>query len=64
MLAFSEQAKSPITQPWPSWATHLEVTDLKMEESWLNNTFERRLGEAIAKPPKARTVARLCRAGL
>jgi hypothetical protein len=44
--------------------THLEVGDLKMEESWLNNTFERRLGEAIAKPPKARTVARLCRAGL
>ena len=63
MLAFSEQAKSPITRPWPSWATHLEVTDLKMEESWLNHAFERRLGEAIAKPPKARTVARLCRAG-
>ena len=55
MLAFSEQAKSPITRPWPSWATHLEVSDLKMEESWLNHAFERRLGEAIAKPPKART---------
>ena len=63
MLAFSEQAKPPITRPWPSWATHLEVTDLKMEESWRYNTFERRLGNRRF-PPKARTVAPRSGAGL